>query len=222
MFENNKKNKWDQFAKQDVLFYIDTEAKNLNIFWQRGENNYQNYILKILNKYSVNKKLALDFGSGIGRHTFPMTKYFEKIYAIDISKNMLEKAKEIAKEKNISTIDFKQNKDFFSIDEKINFIYSADVFQHIEEMEEIEKIIRQFSNLLSGYAYLHFDTRKENFIYNLKNKLPDFILPKTQRQGIRRIRRDSERLRKFFKQNNFEIIEEQNPDSKYHFFILKK
>jgi hypothetical protein len=56
----------------------------------------------------------------------------------------------------------------------------------------------------------------------LKNKLPEFFMPRTKKRGIRRIRRSSMELKDLFKKYNFEIIEEQNPNSENNFFVLKK
>lgn len=213
---------WESFAQKDPIFYIDTAAKNPTNFWEKGEDNFKIYILAILQKYNIKKETGVDFGCGIGRHTFPLAKYFQTSYGVDISENMLKQAKSIAKKRNISDVHFIQNNDFFSLQKSIDFIYCVNVFQHIEDINHIGLILKNFSRLLHGFAYLQFDTRPKNFLYYLKNKIPDFLLAKSQRRGIRRIRRSTKEIEELIKKNSFSIIEQQNPGTAHHFFLIQK
>ena len=45
-----------------------------------------------------------------------------------------------------------------------------------------------------GIGYLQFDTRPPGWLYEVKTALPDFLLPRFWRRGIRRIRRDPSEL----------------------------
>lgn len=94
------------------FFYslIDTNAKNLDRFWKKGEDNFQTYILPILQKYSVVNGTCVDFGCGIGRHTYPLARYFKKVLGVDISNHMIERARAIAHKKNINNVQFIQLK----------------------------------------------------------------------------------------------------------------
>ena len=216
------KNQWENFAKNDALFYIDTEAKNPSEFWERGENNFRTYILPILKKYNVASKVGVDFGCGIGRHTFPLAKYFQAIFGVDVSESMLKQARASAQEKAIVTAQFIQNDDFFVSTKSVDFIYCTNMFQHIEKMEQIEFILKNFARLLNGFAYIQFDTRSKDFVYRLKNMLPDFLLPRSQRRGIRRIRRDAKKIEKSLIELGFLIIEQHQPNTEHHFFLLQK
>ena len=213
---------WEKFAKKDALFYIDTNAKNPGQFWKKGENNFQAYILPILKKYHIKRNVGIDFGCGIGRHTFPLAGYFQMMYGVDVSDRMLKQARAVAHEKNIANVQFILNAVFFSDTKPVDFIYCVNVFQHIENIEQIKSILDSFSRLLHGFAYVQFDTRSQNLLYRLKNKMPDFLLPRSQRRGIRRIRRVAKEIENIIKKMGFAIIEQRQPNSEYHFFLLQK
>lgn len=219
---NINKKQWEKFGSIDAEYYIDTEAKNPQEFWGRGEENFQTYILPLLKKYNITPGVAVDFGCGIGRHTFPLAEYFTTVYGIDIASSMLKKGQSIADEQGISNIHFVENSNFFNLPIQANFIYCANVFQHIESKEDIEKILHYFSQITTGYVYLHVDTRQKDWLYYLKNTLPDWLLPKSQRRGIRRIRRSVKEIEDIITTAKFSIIEQTQPNSPYHFFLLSK
>lgn len=218
--ENQKQ--WEKFAAENALFYIDTNSKNYKQFWEKGLENFKKYIFPIITKYSINRNVAMDFGCGIGRNAFPITEYFKITYGVDISEKMLEQARLIAAERKINNIKFIQNDELSAVKKPVDFIYCANVFQHIEDASQIEKIVITLSRLLRGYAYLHFDTRPPNLLYYLKKLLPDFLLPRSQRRGIRRIRRQVRDIKNIFINAGLSIIEESNKNSEYHFFLLGK
>lgn len=213
---------WEKFAEADPYFYIDMLTENQEQFWRKGEENYAKYILPVLQKYSVLSGLAVDFGCGVGRHTFPLATYFSKTIGVDVSKQMVELAQSAAREKKMENVEFFQNDDFLLITNSIDFFFSINVFQHIEDFERIVSVFSYLADTLRGYAYVHFDTRPEGWMYCLKRLLPNFLLPRSQKRGIRRIRRDANDVRQMFQKFGFQIVEEQQPHSAFHFFLLKK
>ena len=117
---------------------------------------------------------------------------------------------------------------FLSVDDwyksKVDFIYSIWVFQHIERLEVIEDYIRKISESLAngGLACLQFDTRPSTLTYRIRNKLPDFLLPRQWRKGVKRIRREPSEIIRLFKDHELSILKEKNGDTANHIFILKK
>jgi hypothetical protein len=97
------------------------------------------------------------------------------------------------------------------------------VFQHIEEFSIIEGYLHVIRFLLHkhGLAYLQFDTRPKDFRYRLKTRLPDFLLPRFWRKGIRRIRRSSEEIEACIRRAGMEILGELTPHTAYHRYILR-
>ena len=214
--------KWDSFADKDALFYIDTSAKTSELFWKKGEDNFRKYILPILKKHRVGRGIGVDFGCGIGRHTFPMSRYFKTVYGIDVSDGMLKRARAEAEKRSITNAPFINNDELFRSKTPVDFFYSVNVFQHIEDMAQARSILEKLASSLKGLAYIQFDTRPHDLSYRLKNHLPDIMLPRSQRRGIRRIRRSAEDIKDIMGRSGLLIIAEQNPQSASHFFLLKK
>jgi hypothetical protein len=106
---------------------------------------------------------------------------------------------------------------------KCDFIYSLLVFQHVPEFSVIENYLHFIRVLLHehGLAYLQFDTRPSDFRYRLKTRLPDFLLPRFWRRGIRRIRRSPEEIEACIRRAGMEIVEELTPHTAYHRYILR-
>lgn len=220
--------KWERFAVENAEYYIIPENTDYSTtegkkrFFNSGEE-FTKQTLEAVLPLLTGKERALEIGSGVGRLTLPHSKFFGEIIAVDISPTMLAKLDQNARkfgQDNIKTFLPNENWDSFSFDYAFSYI----VFQHVENFQIIrDYIIRISSSLKSGgIAQLHFDTRKRNILYYIRNILPDFFLPKSQKNGIRRIRRTSENLRILFDKQNLKIIQEMFPDSERHIFILKK
>ncbi len=214
--------RWDIFARNNALYHIDPSVSDHQMFWKKGEDGFHKYILPILKRYQVLSLRAMDFGCGVGRYTFPMSRYFQKVYGVDVSEVMVKMAYNQASIQGISSVDFLTLEPFFSFKEKIDFIYSVNVFQHIEDWEHIERILLTMSQFLSGYAYLQFDTRLGRRMLDGIKFVPDFFLPLLHRRGMRRISRKSQDIRDLALKLNFTILEEQHPDSASHFFLFYK
>jgi hypothetical protein len=73
-----------------------------------------------------------------------------------------------------------------------------------------------------GIAYLQFDTRPESLAYHIKTRMPDFLLPRFWRRGIRRIRRTPQEIEKGIHNAGLEIAGELTPFTSYHRYILRK
>lgn len=75
---------------------------------------------------------ALDFGCGLGRMTRALARSFDEVVGTDISDVMIAKARQLAREKNISFIQVKEpNLPFPSA--SFDFVFSTLVIQHIDE-----------------------------------------------------------------------------------------
>jgi SAM-dependent methyltransferase len=221
---------WEKFAQKNAEFYILTDKqvdysspKGQEFFYESGAKLAEKTFSKI-EKYLSGRDRALEIGCGIGRLTLPHAKLFLQIYAVDISKTMLQKLTATAKKRSISNIKtFLPHEKWYN-PESFDYAFSFIVFQHIENFSIIEKYIQRIGRALKigGVAQLQFDTRPEKFFYKLKNHLPDFMLLKTHRKGIRRIRRDPSVLSKLFTDNGLKIFGEINKRTEFHTFLLRK
>lgn len=90
---NQSEKFWDKMAKR----YKQEENKDLETFQK---------IINKTKKYLKSSDTVLDFGCGQGDHAFVISQNVNQINAIDISKNMIDIAKNEAKHRHIDNIDF--------------------------------------------------------------------------------------------------------------------
>lgn len=215
-------NPWDQFAKDDPTFYISTKSRwrEEDHFWRSGERTVA-YIWERVYPRLPRYHLAVEIGVGIGRLAVPMAKKFRRLKVVDTSEVMLRKFKDVCAQFGVSNIE-----SFWSTGpwdaEPADFIYSALTFQHIEDIAAVEEYILRIAGCLNGIAFLQFDTRPRTLAVRIRDRLPDWMMPKkTWRRGIRRIRRRSVDLRAMFARHHLRIIQELDPDSILHAFVVE-
>lgn len=175
-------------------------------------------------EYIKNNDRALEIGCGIGRLTVSHALIFKEIRAIDVSEKMLKKLNSLAQQQGINNITTFLPDQEWDQPYSINYAYSFLVFQHIENIITIKNYISGTSFALkkNGIAQFQFDTTPQTFLYKMKNNIPDFLLPKTYRSGIRQIRRNARELLNFFNESGLTLIEEFNTNTENHIFLLQK
>jgi SAM-dependent methyltransferase len=225
--------RWEKFAKEDPYTFILTSLKNADPqkFWQSGHRTVQQELLPLVRARGISPGIGMELGCGVGRLVFPLAAHFQEIVGVDIAAGMVQRARVFAENNSISNVSFSAitgPEDLLhragTYAGSIDFLYSLLVFQHIPELSMIEGYLHVISVLLaaSGIAYLQFDTRPQNLAYRLKSQLPDFLLPRFWRRGIRRIRRFPAELELGIHSAGLEIIGELSPFTAYHRYILRK
>jgi SAM-dependent methyltransferase len=223
---------WEHFAETDPYLYICTDIKPADpqVFWQSGDQVVITELMPLVHSHSLRPSVGLELGSGIGRLVFPLARHFRKVVGVDIATGMVNRAKSIARNNgvdNVSFIPISGPEDFLQkagdFVGSCDLIYSLLVFQHIPELSIIEDYLHVIRVLLHqrGVAYLQFDTRQQGFDYRLKTWLPDFLLPRFWRRGIRRIRQSSEDIEACIRRAGMEILAQLSPHTAYHRYILR-
>jgi SAM-dependent methyltransferase len=224
---------WEKFAQDDPYTYILTSLKSNDPreFWQSGHQTVQQELLPLIETHQVAPGVAMELGCGVGRLLFPLASHFQEAVGADIAESMIQRAQRFARDNGVGNVGFcaaAGPEDLLhragNYSGRINFLYSLLVFQHIPDMAMIEGYLHVVGILLAeeGIAYLQFDTRPESFAYHIKTRMPDFLLPRFWRKGIRRIRRNPEEIEKGIRNAGLEIAEELTPFTSYHRYILRK
>jgi len=225
-------NPWESFAETDPYLYIFTDMKRTDpqLFWHSGNEVVRSELLPLIQSHSLRPFIGLELGSGIGRLAFPLARHFRNVVGVDVATGMVRRANSIARDNGVDNAffipvsgpeDFLQNAGEFL--GRCDLIYSLLVFQHIPELSIIADYLHVIRVLLHqrGVAYLQFDTRPQNLGYRLKTWLPDFLLPRFWRRGIRRIRRSSADIDACIRRAGMEIVEERSPRTAYHRCVLR-
>jgi cyclopropane fatty-acyl-phospholipid synthase-like methyltransferase len=223
-------NIWEKLANENPEYYIWTHEgidystqEGQAYFLASGQKEVKDQLQKV-DKLLGSRDCAVEIGCGLGRLTFPYSQLFQRVLAIDISPKMLTDLNQRALAAGISNVRTITPNQDWQLEAQADYAYSFYVFQHIDNWkiicEYIEKIAKALK--IGGIAQLHFDTRPEDPLYALKLLLPDFLLPTTQRRGIRRIRRKADLLRQLFSENQLGVQQELQKDSGGHLFILQK
>ena len=95
---------WDGRARKNALHYIASWQKewNLDAFLASGEEDYQRLVLPVLQRcgISASGKAMVELGCGVGRMTSSFARRHQRVLALDISAEMLSRARQIHTEEN--------------------------------------------------------------------------------------------------------------------------
>jgi ubiquinone/menaquinone biosynthesis C-methylase UbiE len=99
--QKHHKSMWERFATEDPLYSIlsDDDRKDgkwdLEDFFSTGEELILHELLEIKSKFEIGSQVALDFGCGVGRLTRALLKHFDEVHGVDVSVEMIKKAKSV-------------------------------------------------------------------------------------------------------------------------------
>jgi len=136
-------------------------------------------MMQWIGKKTGTSKYIIDLGCGTG-NTTKQIKYYEKIYCVDISKNMLEIAKnKLAKKENIIFIesDLLNCLDNFQDKNKVDTIVSTYAIHHLTQKEKHIFFKKAFDILPNKGKIVFGDLMFQNKNYEsiMKQKYPNLV-----------------------------------------------
>jgi SAM-dependent methyltransferase len=130
---------WDERAREDALFFVDDRRvygdPDPGDFWAQGERDLER-LLEAAQVGITASDAVLDIGCGVGRLTRAIAHRAKRVYAIDVSPRMIERARgEHAELDNVEWIlgDGRSLAPFAP--ESVDVCISHVVFQHIPDPE---------------------------------------------------------------------------------------
>ena len=148
---------WDERARENVRFYIaaddwETEEE----FDRSGERNVE-WMLSDIGQFLSPAAAILDIGCGIGRMLKPLAQRFRKVYGVDISPEMIRRAKERMKGLKNVEVWANNGRDLKPLQaEQIDLALSLIVFQHIPNPEIIRGYIYDAHRVLKPSGLFKF------------------------------------------------------------------
>jgi SAM-dependent methyltransferase len=159
---------WDARARKNAFHYIASWQKewDLESFLASGEVDFERLVIPVLARCDLPAagKSMLELGCGAGRMTGSFAERFKHVYAFDLSREMLSRARQIhTAEKNILWL-LSNGADLSCVaSASMDFVFSYLVLQHLPEEVLALRYIREMLRVLrpGGVFLFQFNGRFE-------------------------------------------------------------
>jgi len=157
---------WDDRARENARYYVATGSREWTdeAFFASGEQAVKEDILtdmeNICQGREPGKMKVLEIGCGAGRITRALSKIFGEIHAVDVSGEMVARAKQaLADRPNVHL--YQNNGCDLTVipNGEYDFAYSNIVFQHIPSREVIETYVTEVNRLLRKGSLFKFQVQ---------------------------------------------------------------
>lgn len=160
---------WDERAREDAAYFVDNlldyRHGNMDEFWARGES----VVDRILEQTGVQLESTdrvVEIGCGIGRLTRVLAARSEHVWALDISSEMLERAREAVGE--LPNVDWIHS-DGTSLrpidDGAASVCFSFVVFQHLPDPAITLGYVREMGRVLEPGGWSAFQISNDPAIH---------------------------------------------------------
>jgi SAM-dependent methyltransferase len=155
---------WDARARKNAFFYIASWRKDWDVsdFLKSGEEDYQRFVAPVLDRcsFSTKGKRMLELGCGAGRMTHSFATHFGHVTALDVSTQMLNRARQMLH--GVGNIAWAQANgvDLGGVaSESVDFAFSYLVLQHLPDERLVCAYVREMLRILapSGICMFQFN-----------------------------------------------------------------
>ena len=144
---------------------------------------YKNYYIDLIHKTALRQvisfdkiKLALDFGCGLGRVARWLAERVEHVEAVDIAKEMINRAKEMLREyNNISVSLYDANRLLYD-DHTFDLVTVIWILQHVIDISSVNNILSEVSRVTKQDGIVIFIERTTNDEPHEKGMPEDYII----------------------------------------------
>lgn len=160
---------WDRRARENARHYVVTGQPRWSDeeFFASGELSMQEDILNDLTNICQAKDpkqvRVLEIGCGAGRMTRTLARFFGEVCAVDISPEMVRRARAAVAANSNAHVFCNNGKDLSPVRAysavPFDFAFSSMVFQHIPSREIIESYVREVHGLLAPGALFKFQVQ---------------------------------------------------------------
>ncbi len=190
-FSQSMRRDWDERARKDPFHYIASWRKDWDVesFLASGEEDYQRFVAPVLSRFNFSPqgKAMLELGCGAGRMSRSFAGRFRRVYAFDISAEMLSRAQALLR--GASNILWMQGNgsDLSDIEsDSVHFIFSYLVWQHLPEELLVQQYIREMLRVLKeGGLFLFQFNSSQTPTMNWKGRLAWGVVDALWSLGLR-------------------------------------
>jgi SAM-dependent methyltransferase len=160
---------WDQRARENARYYVATANEQWTDaeFFASGESTVAEEILTDLTNICQGRDprqmRVLEIGCGAGRVTRALAKIFGEVHAVDVSGEMIQRARQSLADLPNAFLYQNNGKDLDVVPpQPFDFAFSSIVFQHIPSREVIENYVREVNRLLRPGALFKFQVQGDS------------------------------------------------------------
>jgi ubiquinone/menaquinone biosynthesis C-methylase UbiE len=160
------RNDWDQRARENAEYYIQTAVEHWNEreFFRSGEIDVANEIMPDMLRICGGSRSPLDLdvleiGCGVGRMTKMMARVFGRVTGIDVSAEMIRRARANLSSDNVTLIVGDGATLSPLKDASCDFAFSYIVFQHIPSSEVVASYCREVYRVLRPGSLFKFQVQ---------------------------------------------------------------
>jgi ubiquinone/menaquinone biosynthesis C-methylase UbiE len=158
---------WDERARENAEYYIVnwTREWDQREFFRSGEINVANEIMPDMHRICGGDRSPLDLsvleiGCGVGRMTKMLAHVFGRVTAVDVSKEMLDRARVNLRDLGNVTLHWGDGATLSTIPDKTHdFAFSFLVFDHIPSIEVIASYCREVHRVLKPGSLFKFQAQ---------------------------------------------------------------
>ncbi len=153
---------WDARAREDAFYFVDSRLRYSEpdeaAFWQGGEDALRT-LLGVLEVTLSPDHVVVDIGCGLGRLTRPLAAQVQQVLALDVSEEMLSRAKQL--NPSLTNVEWLHG-DGHSLhpvaDSSADACVSHVVFRHIPDPAVTLGYVREMGRVLrpGGFAAFEF------------------------------------------------------------------
>src|ERR1700733_9117400 len=166
--ERNPDRDWEAWGKENPYFGVITHPKFLNAnlnddslreFFATGERHVEHVyaLIRTSLQPTFQPSRVLDYGCGVGRLVVPFAKRSQAVIGIDVSRSMLDRARENCKKFGITSATLLHVDELDSLEPaSFDLVHSYIVFQHIP-VSRGELVLRKLVSLIAegGVGAIH-------------------------------------------------------------------
>jgi ubiquinone/menaquinone biosynthesis C-methylase UbiE len=167
---------WNDRAKENAQYYVQNSTKDWDQreFFRSGEINVANDVLGDMPSICGGRRSpldlrALEIGCGVGRMTRMLARVFGHVTGVDISEEMIERARRNTAELNNVDLIVGDGCSLSGLpDASFDYAFSYIVFQHIPSYEVISSYCREVFRVIRPGSLFKFQVQGGTAIRNKK------------------------------------------------------
>ena len=157
LVQDQMRKDWDERARKDARYYIVTDAaESEEQFAASGEQSVRD-ILRDVESLMPAQATVLEIGCGIGRMLRPLASRFSKVYGVDVSPEMIERARTRLQDlDNVEAVITDGSTLSPVPSARVDLVISYLVFQHIPDPVVVDSNIRETFRVLKPGGLFKF------------------------------------------------------------------